>query len=229
MNIQLTIMSENVNDDGHHHNNEELTMSYSISIETLTTSNQPLTCCITMDRPRTVNQLNKIKSFTHLDKTDNCRIKSRENIRRSSIHLPVTYSSTIYIPRRSMILPSQSSHHPRSSIIMKHDNLPQNTSNNSNQPTTMSSNTQTSPHLLSASKKSNKNIHSSLPISTSNRLRKRPCHYSSLLLLYVQHIELLFGTGCIIYLQDLYLIIKKVNLNTLKFTDTIHLVNEVFS
>ncbi len=149
--------------------------TYSINIQT-STPKRPLTCYITTT-PRTSNQLNYFKPSL-------CLEKSRDNKSRSSIHLPVTYSTSIHVPcrppiiaqRSPIVLPSPSSHHhyhhyhhhyyhhhqrqslPRSTTI-KHKISPRPTSIASTRPATTSTTTITSPDSSSSpSKKPTKNI-----------------------------------------------------------------------
>ncbi len=74
---------------------KDIPITYSINIKTFSTSKRPLTCYITTNgsqipKQRTINQLNYTKTSTCLEKTHDFRIKSIENARQSSIHLPVT-------------------------------------------------------------------------------------------------------------------------------------------
>ncbi|CAF1119490.1 unnamed protein product [Adineta steineri] len=186
-------------------NDEDLPISYSINVEAISTSKRPLTCYITTDAPRilkeqTINQLNHTKRSVNLETINDRRIKPLENTRQSSIHLPVTYSTSIHIPchpptiksRPSTILPLQSTHHyhhyyhyyhhrqrppivsSRPSTIIKHKNSLQHVSTSSTRPSTPTTTTDTSSESLSPIlKRSNKNINLTSPISTSNRVDKQ--------------------------------------------------------
>jgi hypothetical protein len=189
---------------------KDVPVTYSINIKTLSTSKRPLTCYISTT-PRLTKQLNYIKPSIH----SNNRIKSSENNHRSSIQLPVSYSTSIHVPchpstitlRPPTILPSQLSHHhyhhhyyyhhhhnhrqpppppsPRLSTTIKP------TSIGSTRPATTSTTTTSSPQSLSLSKKSNKNIHSSLPNPTSTPFNKQPSNplpsYSTLVWNWFHH------------------------------------------
>ncbi|CAF1506360.1 unnamed protein product [Adineta ricciae] len=150
-----------------------------LNIEALIISKQPITCSIRADLSRIVKQSNEVKSDS--------RINGRENTRRSSTHLPVTYSTSIYIPYHSSwvtprlftISPTQSSdrhHHcPQSPASIQQKTLTQRTASSFNQPTTMSTMTQTSPSYLSLSKTRNQHNR----VSLSGRLDKEPLRFNS--------------------------------------------------
>ncbi len=181
-------MSGNID---HIKNDKNLPITYSINIKTLSTSKRPLTCFITTT-PRTSNQLNYLKPSICLD-------KSTKTKHRPSIHLPVTYSTSINVPchpptitqRSPKILPSQSFHYhhyhhhhyyhhhrqpsqsSRPSTTIKNKISPQPTSIASTRPVTTSTTTITSPEAsssLSPSKKLNKNTH------TTPSLNKQSSH-----------------------------------------------------
>ena len=201
-------------------NDKDLPITYSINIKTLSTSKRPLTCCITtasrISKQRGSNQLNYIKPLTCLDsdKTKNFRTKSTEINRRSSIHLPVTYSSSIHIPchpsnvtlRSPLISPTQSSHHhyhhyhhhyyhhhhrqpslsSRPSTAIKNKKSPQTPSIDSTRPTTTST-TNTSPESLLPSKKLNKSIATLTPINKQPPPHPPLPSYSSLVWNWFHH------------------------------------------
>ncbi len=156
-------------------NEKNLPITYSINIKTLSTSKRPLTCYITT-APRTSNQLNYLKPSICLDKS----------INRSSIHLPVTYSTSIHVPchpptitQPSPInLPSPSHHHyhhyhhhyyhhhhQRQPSTIKHKILPRSTSIASTRPATTSTTTITSPESSSLP---SKKLHKKIPTSSSH-------------------------------------------------------------
>jgi hypothetical protein len=165
-------------------NEQNLPITYSINIQTSSTPKRPLTCYITTT-PRRSNQLNYIKPSICLEKS------------RSSIHLPVTYSTSIHVPchppmikqRSPIILPSPSPHHhyyhyhhhyyyhhhhrqSLPSTTTKHKISPRPTSIASTRPATTSTTTITSPDSSSSpSKKPTKNMSTSL---SSNKQSSHP-------------------------------------------------------
>ncbi|CAF0885260.1 unnamed protein product [Adineta ricciae] len=150
-----------------------------LNIEALIISKQPITCSIRADLSPIVKQSNEVKSDR--------RINGRENTRRSSTHLPVTYSTSIYIPYHSSwakprlftISPTQSSgchHHcPKSPTSIQQKTLTSRTANSFNRPTTISTMTQTSPGYLSVSKTRSQYNR----VSLSDRLAKEPLRFNS--------------------------------------------------
>jgi hypothetical protein len=176
----------------------DLPITYSINIKALSTSKRPLTCCITtaprISKQRTTNQLNHLKPSICVDQTQDYRRKSLQNDHQSSVHLPVTYSTSIHVPchsptitpRSPIILPSSSSsthhhyHHyhyyhqrqslsSRPSTTIKHKTPQRPVSIGSTRPATTSTTTFTSPESLLQSKKPHKNIHLTLPILPPSR------------------------------------------------------------
>lgn len=124
-----------------------LPISYSINIQT---SKRPLTCYITTSPSKEINS-NKSTLSTK---------KRRDNQSRSTIHLPVTYSTSIHLPCQSsnikphspMILPSPISYHHYHHHYYHHHHcrqtsrtIKQKISPHSTRPTTTSSTTITSP------------------------------------------------------------------------------------
>ncbi|CAF0789813.1 unnamed protein product [Rotaria sordida] len=187
----------------HIKNDKDLPITYSISIKTLSTSKRPITCCITsepqLSKQHANSQLNYIKSSSIcLEKNQDSHIKLSDNDHQSSIHLPITYTTSIHVPydppiitsRPPTILPSQTTHHHyhyyyhhrQSSLscdpstIIKRKISSQPISTTRIRPDTISTTRTTSTDSISLSKKSNKIIHSTLPNSTSIPVNKQSSH-----------------------------------------------------
>ena len=91
-------------------NDPHPSLSYSINIKTTTSLSQPLTCYITTGDHLTKNQIANQSN----EKVVTTRRKSFSNDHQSSIHLPVTYSTSVHLPcrpRPSPLISSTSSHH----------------------------------------------------------------------------------------------------------------------
>lgn len=155
---------------------DDVPVTYSISIEAVTTSKRSLTCTIATE-PNT-------QPTTPSSPKGNDDSKSVEHVRRSSIRLPVTYSTSIHIPCRpspvktpiSTVSPIQPSRHhyyhhhhyhhhyhplttsARSSIPIRSKSLPRNTSSSSSEPS--------SPDASSMRKAPSANVRSPLPLPT---------------------------------------------------------------
>ena len=153
-------------------NDRSLPMTYSINIQTSSLSKRPLTCYITTS---------PLKQFNSTQPTSTLSKKCRDNKSRSTIHLPVTYSTSIHLPcqpatvRPSFppIVPSPISYHHyhhhyyhqrESPAIVKDKFSPHSSSIASTRPATTSSTTITSPDSsLSPVKKQQKSIFPSPP------------------------------------------------------------------
>ena len=147
-------------------NDQSRPITFTINIKTLSTSRRPLTCYIN----RISRQENPVNTIKPSDKS------------RSTIHLPVTYSSSIHVPCRPPIrLPSQHSYHHYHYHYYHHHHPPQRQS----LPLSSRSSTAIKPKVLPRST----SIHST-PNSSSSTLpipKKELPSYSTLVWNWFHH------------------------------------------
>ena len=184
-------------------NDGDRPMTYSINIKTLSTPGRPLTCCITatstISKQRVTSESIRRQPTWYREEKPSSRVNITKVERPSSIQLPVTYSTSIYVPCRSRAVSTRPPplvppptfhhhyhyhhhHHHDPSTNIKPNLSPRLVSTGSNRPAAVSTTTTTSsPDSPSPSKEPSRIVSSSQTNTRSHRPdRHRSAHPHSL-------------------------------------------------